>query len=193
MLGKIIKFLYFNIGFKLRYIFWKIVITSNGGKIGKGVKIYEGVRIVPGEKGTISIGNNVSILRNATISTTKEGKISIGNDVHIGEGTIITSHSEIIIRDFVIIGPHNIIADADHVFSEINRPIITQGYNAQRIEIEEDVWIASSCCILKGVVVGKGSVIGASSVVNKSIPSFSVAVGVPTEVIKKRGMGESSI
>ena len=40
--------------------------------------------------------------------------------------------------------------------------------------------------VLDGVTIGKGSVIGAGSVVTKDIASYSVAVGVPARVIKKR-------
>ena len=77
MLGRIVRFLYFDIGFKLRYLFWKCVVISSGGKIGKNVKIYEGVRIACNNPGAISIGDNVRILRNVTVSTSESGKISI--------------------------------------------------------------------------------------------------------------------
>ena len=36
--------------------------------------------------------------------------------------------------------------------------------------------------------IGEGSVIGAGSVVVKPIPPFSVAVGVPAKVMRKRGV-----
>lgn len=186
MLGRILRFLYFDIGFKIRYFFWKCVVVSSGGKIGKNVKIYEGVRIVCNHSGAINIGDNARILRNVTISTSESGQISIGNNIHIGESTIIYSDKEIAIKDNVIIGPQNIIVDVDHIYQEVDIPIIDQGYNAKKVIIEEDVWISSHCCIIKGVTIGKGSVIGAGSVVNKDISPYSVACGVPAKVIKKR-------
>jgi len=40
--------------------------------------------------------------------------------------------------------------------------------------------------VVDGVTIGKGSVVGAGAVVNKSLPPYSVAVGVPAKVIKDR-------
>lgn len=187
MLGRILKFLYFNIGFGLRYWFWKAAIRSMGGKIGKNVKFYEGIRIVGNSPGAVTIGDDVRILRGVTISTTPEGKIEIGNGVHIGEGSVIYSGVGIRIGDNVIIGPQNIIVDLDHRFENLDLPINQQGMNGKEVSIEEDVWIASHCVIIKGVTIGKGSVIGAGSIVNKNVPPYSVAAGVPVKVIKRRG------
>lgn len=187
MIGKIAKFLYFDIGFFLRYWFWKMMIHSMGGTIGKGVKFYGGVRIVGNAPGAIKIGDNVRILRGVTMSTTPGGKIHIGNSSHVGEGTIIFSDIGIQIGDNVIIGPQNIIVDFDHTYASFEIPINQQGINRKEVTIEEDVWISSHCVIIKGVKIGKGSVIGAGSVVNKEIPPYSVAAGVPIRVIKKRG------
>ena len=187
MLWKILKFVYFTIGFKLRYWFWKAAIHSMGGKMGKNVKFYEGVRIVGNSSGAVAIGNNVRILRGVTISTSLRGRITIGNGVHIGEGSVIFSGVEIRIGDNVIIGPQNIIVDFDHRFQNLEIPINQQDVNGKEITIGEDVWIASHCVIIKGVTIGKGAVIGAGSVVNRNIPAYSVAAGVPVKVIKKRG------
>ncbi len=187
MLGKIIKFLYFSIGFKLRYWFWKAAIHSMGGKIGKNVKFYEGIRIVGNSPGAIVIGNDVRILRGVTMSTTSEGRVHVGNGVHIGEGSVIYSGVGIRIGDNAIIGPQNIIVDVEHRFQNSALPINQQGMITKEVCIEEDVWIASHCVIIKGVTIGKGSVIAAGSVVNRSIPPYSVAAGIPARILKKRG------
>ena len=40
--------------------------------------------------------------------------------------------------------------------------------------------------VLSGVHIGKGAVIGAQSLVNKDIPDYAIAVGVPAKVISYR-------
>lgn len=187
MVNKIVSFLYFQVGCKLRYYFWKIFLKSSGGHLGRYLIIYEQVRINSGNPKSIFIGDNVQMLRGVTVSTYKSGKISIGNNVHIGEYSIVTSNKEIIVKDNVTIGPQTVIVDLDHVHEKIEVPINKQGFRCEKIMVEEDVWIGANCSILKGVTIGKGSVIGAGSVVNKDIPPYSVACGVPAKVIKKRG------
>jgi acetyltransferase-like isoleucine patch superfamily enzyme len=57
----------------------------------------------------------------------------------------------------------------------------------------DDVWIGTGCRILDGVTIGKGAIIGTGRVVVKSIPSFSIALGMPAMVIKTHGAGEDSV
>jgi acetyltransferase-like isoleucine patch superfamily enzyme len=54
------------------------------------------------------------------------------------------------------------------------------------VVIEDDVWIGLNAVILQGVTIGHGTIVGAGAVVNKSIPPWSVAVGVPARVIGRR-------
>ncbi len=187
MLWEIVKFLYFDVGFFFRYWFWKMLIHSMGGNVGKNVKFYGGVRIVGNSRDAIFIGNGVRILRGATISTTPNGKIMIGDRVHIGEGTIIFSGLSIKIGNDVIIGPQNVIVDSDHRYQDLSIPMNRQPLSFKEVSIEDDVWISSNCVITKGVTLGKGAVIGAGAVVKKDIPPYCIAVGVPARVIKKRG------
>ncbi|MCQ3914431.1 MAG: hypothetical protein MJ201_01250 [Mycoplasmoidaceae bacterium] len=49
-----------------------------------------------------------------------------------------------------------------------------------------DVWIGQKAVILPGVKIGDGAIIGAYAIVAKDIPPYSVAVGNPAKVVKKR-------
>ena len=74
----------------------------------------------------------------------------------------------------------------NHKFKDPNILINKQGFEFDKIVIEDDVWIAARCTILSGVTIGRGSVIAAGSVITKDIPPFSVVAGVPGKIISKR-------
>jgi acetyltransferase-like isoleucine patch superfamily enzyme len=52
--------------------------------------------------------------------------------------------------------------------------------------IEEDCWIGAGAIVLSGVTIGRGSVIGAGAVVTRDIAPYSIAVGQPARVQRRR-------
>lgn len=113
-------------------------------------------------------------------------RVKVGKDSSLNQGVLIDGYGGVDIGDGVRIAPYSVINTADHNFSDASKRIMDQGYICGRVVIEDDVWIGTHVCINKGVKIGKGSVIGSGSVVTKDIPPYSIAVGVPCHVIKKR-------
>lgn len=60
------------------------------------------------------------------------------------------------------------------------------GETKHHTEIGEEAFIGSDTMLVAPVRVGKGARTGAGAVVTKDIPDFSVAVGAPARVIRKR-------
>lgn len=54
------------------------------------------------------------------------------------------------------------------------------------VTIGNDVWLGQGSVILSGVRIGNGAVVGAYAVVSKDIPDYSIAVGNPAKVVRKR-------
>jgi virginiamycin A acetyltransferase len=52
--------------------------------------------------------------------------------------------------------------------------------------IGNDVWIGENATILPGTHIGDGTIIGLRSVVGGTIPPYSIAVGNPARIVKKR-------
>lgn len=114
------------------------------------------------------------------------GFIEVGNDCSFNPFCMIYGNGGLKIGNNVRIATHTVIIPANHSFQDLSMPIMFQPEQRQGIIIEDDVWIGASVNILDGVKIGRGTVIGAGSVVNRSIPEYSIAVGIPAKVIKNR-------
>lgn len=53
------------------------------------------------------------------------------------------------------------------------------------VVVESDVWVGMNVTLLAGVTIGRGCTIAAGAVVNKDIPPYCIAGGVPAKVIKR--------
>jgi acetyltransferase-like isoleucine patch superfamily enzyme len=170
-INRLINILYSSLLYPIRFCIYK--------KIGLGTKIHPLASI--NNFTNVSIGKHSEINRNVNIWTTQ---IIIGDYVQINPGTSI--YGKVIIGNYVMIGPNCMITGGSHQFKLTDVPMRFQQSTEKEIRIEDDVWIGANCVILEGVVVGKGSIIGAGSIVNKNIPEYSIAVGNPVDIKKRR-------
>lgn len=115
--------------------------------------------------GGVKIGERVIFRDPHTthIDMTRPCLVSIGNDVDINVNFTILTHDW-----------------CTHVFRNTFHDFLN---SSGKVSIGNNVYIATNVTILKGVTIGDNCIIGAGSVVNKSIPSNSVAVGVPCRVV----------
>ena len=112
----------------------------------------------------------------------------IGSGVYIGPGFLVADElrdtgGEVVIGHRVAIGPRVTLVTASSPNESRLRHIV--GMQKGRIVIEDDAWIGAGAIILPGVTVGAMSIVGAGAVVTESIPSRTMAVGVPAKVVRK--------
>jgi acetyltransferase-like isoleucine patch superfamily enzyme len=114
------------------------------------------------------------------------GHIIIEENTYIGPYVCMAGPGFIKIGRDCMIASHSSLYANNHIFADSEIPFREQGLTTKGIKIEDDCWLGTGVRVLDGVTIGKGSIIGAGSVVTKNIPPFSVAVGVPARVIRKR-------
>lgn len=143
----------------------------------------------------IEIGEKVNIMHNCCLYAHNSGSIKIGDRVSINSNAMLgaADGGEIVIENDVLIGPNVVIRASNHQYLRKDISINRQGHTGGKITIEDDVWIGANVVLLPDIVIGKGTVIGAGSVVNKNIPPYVLAGGIPVKVIKENIRIENNI
>lgn len=161
---------------------------TNFIEIGNGVYIFKGARLdARGHRNNrLCLGDQVAIERNVEIGFLDNTNIYIGQETFIGPNVCIGGPGNIKIGNRCLIAAHTGIIANNHKFDDLSIAIKDQGVTREGIVIEDDCWLGHGVTVLDGVTIGRGSIIGAGAVVTKSIPAFSIAVGVPAKVIKSR-------
>ena len=158
-----------------RILFSKDVNWNNnnisGTSFSKKVKFYAPYSITNSK-----IGDYTYIAHNSLISNTEIGKFcSIGPNLFCGWGIHPTNG--------LSTNPMFYSTRQQNGFSLVS---INKVEEKKIIKIGNDVFIGANVTILDGIEIGDGAVIGAGAIVSKNIPPYSIAVGAPIQIIKKR-------
>ncbi len=123
------------------------------------------------------------IAHNATLV----GWIEVGAEASIWYEAVLRGDVE-----RILVGARTNIQDGVIVHGDPGQPTVlghdvTVGHRAviHSAQIESGCMIGIGSVILNGVTVGQGSIVGAGAVVTRSIPSRSMALGVPAKVIRE--------
>lgn len=124
---------------------------------GQGSSIYDNVIVF----GPVCVGENTWIGANVILDGS--GGLTIGSYCSISAGVQIYSHDSV---QWAISGGQ-------------------KEYEYAKTVIGDHCYIGPNVVIQKGVTIGEGSIIGANSFVNKDIPPYSKAYGIPAKVYTK--------
>jgi acetyltransferase-like isoleucine patch superfamily enzyme len=170
-------------------LFGRSLTVRNPGRISLGQNVTLDDGIVLDAKGNssegITLGSNIWIGRNS-ILTSFNGRIRMGDYVSMGPFCNLSSHSFIDIGSHVSISPYCSFLAASKDMSDPRVPMLQRRRTSKGIRVGSNVWIGTGVVVLDDVEIGSDVVIGAGAVVNKSIPSGTVAAGIPVRVIRTR-------
>lgn len=192
----------------IRGLFIRVFLKKVKGLflVGKHVKVTHGKKITCGRntkfedyaeiqglcKEGIIIGDNVTIGRGVMIRPSSYyGKdigvgLVIGNNSSIGPYGYVGCSGKIVIGNNVMFGPKCSLFAENHIFSDTEKTIKSQGVVQKGIIVEDNCWIGSNVIILDGVIIGKGSVIGAGTLIAKDVPPKSIVIDKREKIIRER-------
>ena len=149
---------------------------------------FEGpVHIAPGFSlympagGTFVVGPGTEFRRGFRAEISDAGRVVIGARCVFSYYSLIQCSSSIEIGDGCGFGQSCAIFDGNHLFRDLSKPFMNQGFELRPIRIGNECGILTKTTILNDI--GDRAQIGANSVVVSPIPAFSVAVGSPARVV----------
>ena len=106
----------------------------------------------------------------------------------IGANCILSSSSSLSIGDNALVAScAYILAGGQHSFDRIDTPIIAQEMVSKGgVTIGSNSWLGARVTILDGVRIGDHAIVGACSLVNRDVPDYHIAYGLPAKPVKDR-------
>jgi acetyltransferase-like isoleucine patch superfamily enzyme len=137
---------------------------------------------------SISCSNNAKLKitesylsKGVVIKSDNVAAISI-NKTFIGINSVIVATKGITIKQDCLIAEMVVIRDQDHILKK-GVSITNSGLKDDFIVINENVWLAAKCTILRGSEIESGVVVGANSVVKGKLEANTVYAGIPSQKI----------
>lgn len=153
--------------------------------IGKNVFISRKASIYSPEN--IIIGNNVRIDDFCILS----GKIIIGNNVHISAYSALYGKYGIVFEDFSGCSARTIIYSETDDFSGeyLIGAVLPDKYKnvyGKQVVLKKYTQLGANTIVMPGVNINEGAVTGAFTFVDKDLLEWTINVGIPCRLIKKR-------
>jgi acetyltransferase-like isoleucine patch superfamily enzyme len=138
----------------------------------------------------VVVGKHCVIGENTTFTvndrSSKTISLIIGDNTYIGRNNFFTVGKSIEIGEYCVFGNNCSFLCSDHIFTTPLTPYRLSGAtNDKKIKIGVNCWLGINVSVVGNVSIGHGSIIGANTVVTKDIPSFCMAVGSPSRIIKR--------
>ena len=176
--------LYYGAGPRLASALRKrwIVFTNPRARIefGDHVHVGPGFTLYIPHNGTFVVGPRTEFRRGFRAEVIGDAVVQIGADCIFSYYSLIQCTSRIEIGDECAFGQSLGIFDGNHRYRDLSQPLQTQGFDLRPIRIEN-----RAVCLTKVTVtadLGERCVVGANSFVNRPVPAFTVAAGVPAVV-----------
>ncbi|MEY2446743.1 MAG: hypothetical protein QOH79_219 [Acidimicrobiaceae bacterium] len=149
------------------------------------VRIGPGFRLDMLDHGTLIVGSNVDFRRGFVCEIAGNGRVEIGAGTVFTSNALVQCSTSIVIGERCAFGQSTLVFDGVHRYTDLETHWMDQGWDFEPITIGDGVGVSDKCTIQASI--GERAMIASGSVVNRPIPAYTVAAGVPARVVRYFG------
>lgn len=127
--------------------------------------------------GAFVVGSGVTFGRRFRCELSPGARVTIDDGSVFGGDVVIQCGTTIDIGARVTVGDCGLIVDGNHRFRDLDRPMLSQGYDFRPLRIGDGATVGSKCTVINHI--GRRALIEANSVVSRAVSDDSVAAGLP--------------
>jgi acetyltransferase-like isoleucine patch superfamily enzyme len=150
-------------------------------RFGAGVHLAPGFSLYMPAGGTFHVGPGTEFRRGFRAEIADAGRVVIGARCTFSYYALIQCSSSVEVGDGCGFGQSCAIFDGNHLYRDLTRPFMSQGFALRPIRIGDECGVLTKTTVLGDI--GDRAQVGANSVVVSPIPAYSVAVGAPARVV----------
>lgn len=143
----------------------------SASKLETRLLVEEGAELLIKDSFSVGYGSDIEVFKHAKLHIEGKGATNINATIICGEA--------ITLGKWVMLGRDVTIRDNNG-----NHYIARRGYkNTRPVTIGQHAWLCEGCTVIAGAKIGDSAIIGAKSLVVNHIPAFTMASGVPAQVV----------
>ena len=139
---------------------------------------------IPGN-GTLIVGPRVQFRRGFYCEISGDGVVTIGAGSVFTADAMVQCTTSITIGERCVFAQGVLLADGAHRFRDWTRHTQEQGYDFRPLVIKDDALVLAKCTVVSDI--GYRAVIAANSLVNRPVPDYTLAGGVPARALEYFG------
>lgn len=136
-------------------------------------------RLLVEDLAELVIDHNFSVGYGSDIEVFSQAKLHIGGNGATNINATIICGESISLGEYVMLGRDVTIRDNNG-----SHYIARRGYkNSRPVIVGQHAWLCEGCTVIAGAKIGDGAIIGAKSLVMNHIPAFTMASGIPAQIV----------
>jgi len=157
---------------------WVIFMNPHATiEFGPDVHVGPGFSLHVRGGGTFRVGARTEIRRGFRAEIYDGATLTIGEDCVMSYDVLIACSSSVEIGNHVGLGQATALYDGAHLWRDLTKPPMRQGFDLRPIKIGDYVSVYSKVTITSDI--GERAAVGAHAFVNRPVPPYTLATGVP--------------